>query len=90
MRVLVAIAWPGEQEVIEVTLAEGATVADALAAAKLGQRVDLAAFRTGVWSKPCGSDAPLREGDRVELYRALVADPKQVRRARARAAPKRR
>jgi hypothetical protein len=32
----------------------------------------------------------LREGDRVELYRPLVADPKQERRARARAAPKRR
>lgn len=93
MNVLLAVAWPDRQDVIEVSLPEGACVADAIAAADLGRRypgMDLAAMRTGIWSKPCKREARLREGDRVELYRALVADPKQERRTRAQAAPKRR
>jgi len=93
VKVLLAIAWPERQEVIELSLAEGACVADAIAAAELARRypgLDVAAMRTGIWSKACKQEAVLREGDRVELYRPLIADPKQERRARARSAPKRR
>ena len=93
MKVLLAIAWENRQDVHDLDLPEGATVADALAAANLPQRypaLDLAAYRVGIWSRPCAGDAPLREGDRVELYRPLLADPKQMRRARAREAPRRR
>ena len=90
MRVSVAVALPARQEVIEVEVATGATVADAIAAAKLAERfpgIDFAAMRTGVWSRAATAATPLREGDRVELYRSLVADPKQQRRDRARAKP---
>jgi putative ubiquitin-RnfH superfamily antitoxin RatB of RatAB toxin-antitoxin module len=93
VKVLLAIAWPDRQEVIELSLPGGACVADAIAAARLAQRypgLDIAALRTGIWSKACKPDVVLREGDRVELYRALIADPKEERRERARAAPKRR
>jgi putative ubiquitin-RnfH superfamily antitoxin RatB of RatAB toxin-antitoxin module len=86
MRVSVAVALPDRQEVIEVDLPARATVADALAAARLDARfpgVDFAAMRTGIWSRPATAAAPLREGDRVELYRELEADPKDMRRSRA-------
>jgi putative ubiquitin-RnfH superfamily antitoxin RatB of RatAB toxin-antitoxin module len=86
LRVSVALALPGRQEVVELELPEGATVADALAAARLPERfpgLDLAALATGVWSRPRPAHARLRDGDRVELYRPLLADAKAQRRTRA-------
>ena len=88
MRVSVAVALPGRQEVVEVDVAGNATVADAIAAARLEARlpgVDLAAMRTGIWSRRAAPETRLREGDRVELYRELKADPKDMRRNRAKA-----
>jgi putative ubiquitin-RnfH superfamily antitoxin RatB of RatAB toxin-antitoxin module len=88
MRVTLAVALPGRQEVIELELAPGATAGDAIAAANLARRfpgVDFGAMRTGVWSREAGAGTRLREGDRVELYRELKADPKDMRRRRARA-----
>jgi uncharacterized protein len=90
MRIAVAIAFAKRQEVIEVDLAEGASVADAIAAAGLQQRfpgLDLAAVRFGIWSRVAKPSAKLREGDRVEVYRGLRADPKDMRRERAKLKP---
>jgi hypothetical protein len=84
VRVSVAVAWPSRQEVIELELGEGSTVADALEAVRACfAEGALDGLRTGIWSRPCAADTPLREGDRVELYRPLIADAKQMRRARA-------
>ena len=88
MRVSVAVALPDRQEVIELDLAPGATVAEAIAAARLGEKfpgVDFTSMRTGIWSRAAGPGTRLRDGDRVELYRALKADPKDMRRTRAKA-----
>jgi putative ubiquitin-RnfH superfamily antitoxin RatB of RatAB toxin-antitoxin module len=88
MRVTIAVALPGRQEVIELELARGATVGDAIAAARLEERfagVDFASMRAGIWSREARAGARLREGDRVELYRPLKADPKDMRRRRAKA-----
>jgi hypothetical protein len=85
MKVCVALALPGRQEVVEVELAEGATAGEAVAAAGLMQRfpeVDVQALRLGIWSRPCGPETRLRDGDRVELYRPLAMDAKAMRRAR--------
>jgi len=90
MRVSVAVALPGRQEVIELELPRGASVADAIAAARLAERfpgVDFSAMLPGVWSRAADARTRLRDGDRVELYRALKADPKQQRRNRARSRP---
>ena len=90
MRVLVAVALPGRQEVVELDLPAGATVREAIAAARLRERfpgLDPAALRPGIWSRACELEAVLRDGDRVELYRPLVADPKAMRRERARLRP---
>jgi putative ubiquitin-RnfH superfamily antitoxin RatB of RatAB toxin-antitoxin module len=84
MRVLVAVALPGSQEVETVELAQGASLADALSAARVRERhPDLAIEAVGIWGKRCAPETVLREGDRVEVYRALTADAKAMRRARA-------
>ena len=85
MRVTVAVALPGRQEVVAVELPDAATVADALQAAGLATRfpgLDLAALDAGVWGSRVTRETALREGDRVELYRPLEADPKEMRRRR--------
>ena len=90
MRIEVAVAMPERQEVIELELAEGATVADALQAARVRERfpsLDWTGVDYGLWSRPCAVDRVLRDGDRVEVYRPLAADPKDQRRARARLKP---
>lgn len=87
MRVTVAFALPGRQEVVALELSAGATVADALDAAGLAARhpgEDVAALDVGIWGSRVAREAPLREGDRVEVYRPLKADPKEMRRRRAR------
>ena len=90
IRVSVAVARHARQEVIELEVEEGSTVAEALARAGLEARfpgVDFTAARVGIWSRPCARDAVLRPGDRVEVYRPLEADPKDARRRRARVKP---
>jgi uncharacterized protein len=76
----------------QLTLPEGSLVADALALAARDadfSGVDLANSPLGIFGKPVGKDQPLRHGDRIEIYRALAADPKIARRARAAAAKSR-
>ena len=90
LRVLVAVALPDRQEVIEVDIPDGATAADALEVARVRERfpeLGSAALTLGIWSRPCAGDTVLRSGDRVEVYRPLQADPKEQRRARARLNP---
>jgi putative ubiquitin-RnfH superfamily antitoxin RatB of RatAB toxin-antitoxin module len=90
IRVSVAIALPGAQEVVELTLAEGSRVADALAQPAVRERLrglDADSLDVGIWSRRSTRDARLRDGDRVELYRPLAADPKALRRERARLKP---
>lgn len=88
--VTVALALPDRQEVVALSLEEGSTVADALARSDLARRfpdADLAAAPVGIWSRPCVRSTRLRDGDRVEVYRPLQADPKEMRRRRARLKP---
>ena len=90
MRISVAIALAARQEVVEVELPEGATVGDAIVASMLESRfagADLGTVEVGVWGNRVERDSLLRDGDRVELYRALKADPKDQRRRRARPKP---
>jgi len=88
LRVEVAAAHaPGRVELIALRLPAGATVADALRASGLRQRLGAAAIDAmtpGLWGRACGADTPLRDGDRVELTRPLAVDPKEARRLRYR------
>ena len=77
----------GVVDEVEVRLAEGATLADALRASGLLEshpQIDLARQRVGVWGRLCELDTPLRARDRVEVYRPLLVDPMQARRERQR------
>lgn len=81
MKVELVRAWPRRFERIELELGEGACVADALRVAgwaDAGESVDCAVF--GVTADAA---TVLREGDRIELLRPLLADPKEARRRRA-------
>jgi putative ubiquitin-RnfH superfamily antitoxin RatB of RatAB toxin-antitoxin module len=88
MQVLV-VHSPAPREVLEwtVTLPDGATVRDAIEASGFGQLrpdIDWRAAGTGVWGRKTGADHILRDGDRVEVYRPLLVDPKMARRERFR------
>lgn len=84
--VTVAFALPERQWVLAVKLGPGSTVADAIARSGIrelaGDRLP-AELRTGVFGRLCTPDTLLRDGDRVEIYRPLECDPKEVRRRRA-------
>lgn len=86
MRVEVAYARLEKQELFSVTLPFGATVRDAVEAAGVLAKyaeIDLAKNKLGVFGKLVKPDTLLRDHDRVEIYRPLIADPKEVRRQRA-------
>ncbi|MBP6626473.1 MAG: RnfH family protein [Arenimonas sp.] len=74
-----------------VALPAGSCVADALASADMAASVPgLVVDSEGlaIFGQPAGRRTPLHDGDRVEILRPLVADPKQARRERARVAKK--
>lgn len=84
MRIEVVYALPQQQERVLLDLAPGSTVQDAIQASGLLQRLpQIELGRAGVWGSPASPDTPLRDLDRVEIYRPLIADPKVVRRERA-------
>ena len=92
LRIQFAWAGPAGQGEIRLELPEAATVQLAIdtASQSLTEVVAAAADATavGVWGKVRALDYVLRDGDRVELYRALQADPKDARRTNAQMAPR--
>ena len=87
LRVEVAYALPERQELVALEVEEGTTVREAIARSGIQERhpdAPMTRGSVGVFGKPVDLDAPLREGDRVEIYRPLIANPKEARRARAR------
>ncbi|WP_028117362.1 RnfH family protein [Ferrimonas senticii] len=86
MLVEVVYALPSEAFVRKVTLPEGATAQQAIEASGVLQRypeIDLAKQKIGIFSNPVKPMQVLNEGDRVEIYRPLLADPREVRKRRA-------
>jgi putative ubiquitin-RnfH superfamily antitoxin RatB of RatAB toxin-antitoxin module len=86
IRIEVAYARPERQDVIRLTLPAGSTISQAIEASGLLQRypdIDLAKTKVGIFGKLSRMDTALRERDRVEIYRPLIADPKEVRKQRA-------
>jgi putative ubiquitin-RnfH superfamily antitoxin RatB of RatAB toxin-antitoxin module len=84
--VQVVYARPESQRIYTVRLPLGATVADAIHASGLLQEhpsFDLGAHRLGIFGRIVAADRMLGDGDRVEIYRPLKADPKEARRKRA-------
>ena len=89
----VVYALPSGADLRQVRLAAGATAADAIRAAGTLERhpgLDLAALKVGIFGGTVALDTPLKNGDRVEIYRPLQVDPKEARRRRAEASSPRR
>ncbi|MDR2787021.1 MAG: RnfH family protein [Candidatus Accumulibacter sp.] len=81
----VVYALEDRQELVTLTLPAGATAREAVARSGLLEKfpeIDLAKNKLGVFARLVRSDAALRDGDRVEIYRPLIADPKEVRKRR--------
>ncbi len=81
-----AYALPDKQYVIPVELTLGDTVEQAIIASNIltiCSDIDLTKNKVGIYSRPAKLSDNVREGDRVEIYRPLIADPKEMRRKRA-------
>lgn len=86
IRVEVAYARPDEQVLIPLEVPAGTTLEQAIALSKLQvhfPEIDLATAKVGIFSKLSKLSTVLQAGDRVEIYRPLIADPKAVRKQRA-------
>ena len=76
---------PRQVDRVELQLPAGSLLQDALQASGLLERHGLVlgdGLVVGVWMKPKPLDTPLRQHDRVEIYRGLQVDPKEARRVR--------
>ena len=80
---------PGVADRVSLSLADGSTLAQAIAASGLCERhgLDPAALEAGIWGRKEPGETPLRERDRVEIYRPLQCDPKEARRLRYKQRP---
>jgi putative ubiquitin-RnfH superfamily antitoxin RatB of RatAB toxin-antitoxin module len=82
----VAYATPEKQRIVKLSVEDGCTVEEAIVRSGIrdefpGLEVNPAAV--GIFSRKVSLDHRLRDGDRVEIYRPLIADPKESRRRRA-------
>ncbi len=88
IHVEVAYALPDKQRIVALELPHGTTVQEAVMQSGLDKQfpgLDLAAADVGVFGKVVSKPetVALSDGDRVEIYRPLIADPKEVRKQRA-------
>lgn len=86
IEVEVAYALPDEQVILKVVGEPGLTLEQAIARSGILDRfpdIDLAVNKVGVFGKLAKLSDPLNPGDRVEIYRTLIADPKEARKKRA-------
>lgn len=82
----IAYALPSQQIILKLQVAEGTTAEQGVIASGIMQKfpeIDLSQNKIGIFGKLVKQDTLLREKDRVEIYRPLIADPKEVRKQRA-------
>lgn len=83
----VAYALPDQQKIIALNVTVGTTALQAAEQSRIAEQfpaIDLSSAKLGVFGKAVkAGDYIMRSGDRVEIYRPLIADPKQVRKERA-------
>ena len=84
-KVEVAYAQENKQQILELLVNPGTTLEQAVQQSgilKMFPEIDLNRNKTGIFGKLGKKTAELKAGDRVEIYRPLIADPKEVRRKR--------
>ncbi|WP_218396404.1 RnfH family protein [Alteromonas lipotrueae] len=86
MHIEVAYALPTKQSLVDVSIKEGATVEEVIHASNLLNEypdIDLSSTKVGIWSRVVKLRDTVKDGDRIEIYRPLIADPKEIRKRRA-------
>ena len=86
LNIEVAYALPEKQFLLPVKVANGATIEDVIIASgilSLRADIDLKKNKVGIYSRPAKLGDFVQDGDRIEIYRPLLADPKELRRKRA-------
>lgn len=86
IKIEVVYALAHEQTLLNVEVPQGTTLADAIKISGIlekHQDINLASNKVGIFGKLSKLDTVLRDRDRIEIYRPLIADPKEVRRKRA-------
>lgn len=86
MTIEVVYGTPSKQVLLKVVIDPQQTVEQAIIASGILRRfpeINLSENKVGIWNRTCKLSDVLREGDRIEIYRPLIADPKEVRRLRA-------
>lgn len=89
IEVEVAYARPDRQVIIPVHVLSTATIEEVIQRSGILRQfpeIDLTQHRVGVFGKLSRLNAQVRSGDRIEIYRPLIADPKEVRREQAKKA----
>ena len=93
IRVEVAYAQPHKQAILALDVSLGTTALEAARQSGISEKfdgIDLDNAKLGIFGGVVSPSQVLQEGDRVEIYRPLIADPKEVRKARAARAKERR
>ncbi|MFV0276342.1 MAG: RnfH family protein [Parahaliea sp.] len=93
LQVEVAYALPGRQAIVPLQVAANTTAIQAVHQSGIVRQfegLDVDNTKLGIFGKVVSPQQALRDGDRVEIYRPLIADPKAVRKARAARAKERR
>lgn len=82
----VTFALPERQSLISLSVKAGTSVEQAIKQSgilNMYPDIDLTKNKVGIWSRACKLQDVLTEGDRIEIYRPLIADPKEIRKLRA-------
>jgi uncharacterized protein len=82
----VAYALPERQSLLTVSVAKQSSVQHVIEQSGILQQfpdIDLGSQKVGIWSRPVKLDDIVKAGERIEIYRPLIADPKDLRRRRA-------
>lgn len=86
INVEVVYGTPEKQLILDVVVPLDTTVEQAIAESCMSQHfpeIDLQENKVGIWNRTCKLSDMLKDGDRIEIYRPLIADPKEIRRLRA-------
>ncbi|MDD5216319.1 MAG: RnfH family protein [Methylococcales bacterium] len=82
----IAYAKPEKQTLLTILVEPNCTIEKAILQSGIlveFPEIDLNSAKVGIFSKSCTLNQPVQDGDRVEIYRPLPTDPKEMRRSRA-------
>lgn len=86
IQIEVVYGLPDKQELLTLPVSEGTTIEQAInesGISNIFSEIDLSVHKVGIWNRTAKLSDVLKDLDRIEIYRPLIADPKEVRKRRA-------